>query len=89
MSNFTVRTPDQLPQLLQAFRKEAGLTQAEAALRMGVSQQTLSALERNAERVSVERLMRLLGILGVEIVLRKDAPPPGNSDEAPSTTHPW
>lgn len=89
MSNFTVRTPEQLPQLLQAFRKEAGLTQAEAALRMGVSQQTLSALERNAERVSVERLMRLLGILGVEFVLRKDAPTPGNSEEAASTTQSW
>lgn len=89
MSNFTVRTPDQLPQLLQAFRKEAGLTQAEAALRMGVSQQTLSALERNAERVSVERLMRLLSILGVEFVLRKDAPMPGNSDETQSTTQAW
>jgi Predicted transcriptional regulators len=97
MRNFTVRTSDQLPQLLQAFRKEAGLTQAEAALRMGVSQQTLSALERNAARISVERLMRLLGILGVEFVLRKEAPSPGNSDshsdsnsgEASSTTQAW
>lgn len=89
MSNFTVRTTDQLPQLLQAFRKEAGLTQAEAALRMGVSQQTLSALERNAARISVERLMRLLSILGVEFVLRKDAPTPCSSAEAPPTTQAW
>jgi HTH-type transcriptional regulator/antitoxin HipB len=89
MRNFTVRTSDQLPQLLQAFRKEAGLTQAEAALRLGVSQQTLSALERNAARVSVERLMRLLSILGVEFVLRKDSPSSGPSDEAPSTTQAW
>lgn len=89
MRNFTVRTSDQLPQLLQAFRKEAGLTQAEAALRMGVSQQTLSALERNAARVSVERLMRLLSILGVEFVLRKESGSPTNSDEASSTTQAW
>jgi HTH-type transcriptional regulator/antitoxin HipB len=89
MRNFTVRTSDQLPQLLQAFRKEAGLTQAEAALRLGVSQQTLSALERNAARVSVERLMRLLSILGVEFVLRKDSPSPSHSDEASSTTQAW
>ena len=31
-SQFTVRTADQLPTLLQAFRKEAGLTQREVAL---------------------------------------------------------
>lgn len=34
-------------------------------------QQTLSALERNAENVSAGRLMRLLSVLGVELVLRK------------------
>lgn len=72
MSDFVVRTPDQLPALLQAFRKQAGLTQEEAAVRLGVTQQTLSALERNAERVSAARLMKLLGLLGVELVLRKD-----------------
>ena len=81
---FTVRTTEQLPQLLKAFRKNAGLTQADVALRLGVTQQTVSALERNAEAVSAERLMRLLNILGVEWVLRTrstaptDPPAPGN-----------
>ncbi len=32
MLGFTVRTTDQLPILLQAFRKEAGLTQSDVAL---------------------------------------------------------
>lgn len=68
---FTVRTAEQLPALLQAFRKQAGLTQAAAALRLGVTQQTLSALERNAEKVSADRLLQLLSILGVELVLRQ------------------
>lgn len=68
---FPIRTSDQLSSLLQAFRKDAGLTQADAALRMGVTQQTLSALERNADKVSAGRLLKLLGILGVEVVLRK------------------
>lgn len=71
MSDYPVRTPEQLPALLQAFRKDAGLTQAEVALRLGVTQQTISALERNAETVSAERLMRLLSILGVELAFRK------------------
>jgi HTH-type transcriptional regulator/antitoxin HipB len=71
MPDFTVRTAAQLPSLLQAFRKQAGLTQAAAAMRLGVTQQTLSALERNAEKVSADRLLELLSILGVELVLRQ------------------
>nr|WP_316641765.1 helix-turn-helix transcriptional regulator [uncultured Roseateles sp.] len=76
MSEFTVRTADQLPTLLQAFRKEAGLTQSEIAVRLGVTQQTYSALERNAEKVGAARLLKLLGILGVELVLSQPAPSP-------------
>jgi HTH-type transcriptional regulator/antitoxin HipB len=79
MAGYTVRTADQLPALLQAFRKEAGLTQSEAALRLGVTQQTYSALERNAETVGAARLLNLLGILGVELVLSK----PGDPHEPP------
>jgi HTH-type transcriptional regulator/antitoxin HipB len=71
MSEFAVRTTEQLPTLLQAFRKASGMTQAEVALRLGVTQQTMSALERNADRVNAGRLLQLLGILGVELVLRK------------------
>lgn len=71
MSEFTPRTPQQLPGLLQSFRKACGLTQSEVALRLGVTQQTLSALERNADKVSAARLMALLAVLGVELVLRQ------------------
>jgi HTH-type transcriptional regulator/antitoxin HipB len=75
MPDFVVRTPEQLPGLLQAYRKQTGMTQAEAAVRLGVTQQTMSALERNAEKVSAARLMKLLSILGVELVLRKEEAP--------------
>jgi HTH-type transcriptional regulator/antitoxin HipB len=80
MAGYTVRTADQLPALLRAFRKEAGLTQRDAALRLGVTQQTYSALERNAETVGAARLLKLLGILGVELVLGKPvADPPSRA----------
>ncbi len=72
--DYPVRTPDQLTTLLQAFRKEAGMTQTEAARRLGVKQQTISALERNAETVSAKRLLSLLNVLGVELVMRKATP---------------
>ncbi len=50
------------------------MTQSDVAQQLGVTQQTISALERNAETVSAERLMRLLNILGVDLVLRKRPP---------------
>lgn len=80
MSEYHLRTAEQLSILLQAFRKESGLTQREVALRLGVTQQTYSTLERNAESVGVARLLKLLGILGVELVLSK----PANSRDAPA-----
>jgi len=76
MPDFIVRTAEQLPALLQGFRKQAGLTQADAALRLGVTQQALSALERNAEKASAERLLELLSILGVEFILRQSSASP-------------
>ncbi|KGM39912.1 XRE family transcriptional regulator [Aquabacterium sp. NJ1] len=85
MQAFPVRSPDQLPALLQSFRKAAGLTQAETALRLGVTQQTYSALERHASKVSAERLLQLLNLLGVELVLHaKSTPQPGVRAAEPS-----
>lgn len=81
MSGFTVRTADQLPSLLQGFRKEAGLTQSDVALRLGVTQQTYSALERNAENIGAARLLKLLSILGVEMTLDKPAPAQSTADK--------
>ena len=62
MAEFTVRTAEQLPALLQGFRKQAGLTQAATAMRLGVTQQTLSALERNAEKISADRLLQAMAM---------------------------
>lgn len=85
MTDFTLRTAEQLPALLQGFRKQAGLTQAATALRLGVTQQTYSALERNAEKISAERLVQVLSLFGVEVVLRTtaDDPPLGRSSSGP------
>jgi HTH-type transcriptional regulator/antitoxin HipB len=83
MSDYHLRTAEQLSILLQAFRKESGLTQSEVALRLGVTQQTYSTMERNAERVGVARLLKLLGILGVELVLSKPTSAADSSTAVP------
>jgi len=71
MADFTIRTAGQLPVIVQVFRKQAGLPQSAVAMHLGITQQTLSALERNAEKVGADRLLALLSILGVELVLRE------------------
>ena len=88
MRAFIVHTAEQLPALLKAFRKEAGLTQVEVAIRLGVTQQTISALERNAQKVSAERLLHLLGILGVEMVLQGKLHPSSETTPA-AEMPPW
>jgi len=71
MTEFTVRTSKHLSALLQGYRRQAGLTQAEMAKRLGITQQTLSAFERNAEKASAQRVLEYLNILGVIMVLRQ------------------
>lgn len=86
-NEFPIRTSDQLSGVLQAFRKESGLSQTEVAKRMGLTQQKLSHLERNAQNVSADRILKLLGVLGVELVLRRAEASwsvASNSEE-----HPW
>ncbi|MGH8083652.1 MAG: helix-turn-helix domain-containing protein [Lysobacter sp.] len=67
---YALRTSDQLRPVLQGFRKARDLSQTELASRLGITQQALSALEREPDSASVGRLMQVLAALDVEIVLR-------------------
>lgn len=67
--NYTITTLDQLRPILLGFRKSRGLTQAGAAARLGIAQQTYAQLESNPGVVSVERLFKVLRVLGVDLVL--------------------
>lgn len=86
-NEFPIRTSDQLSGVLQAFRKESGLSQTEVAKRMGLTQQKLSHLERNAQNVSADRILKLLSVLGVELVLRRAGA--SWSVASNSKDHPW
>ncbi|HEY4294890.1 MAG TPA: helix-turn-helix transcriptional regulator [Paraburkholderia sp.] len=65
-----IATPDQMAQLLAASRRQAGLTQAEAAARIGISQSRISALETAAEPLTLAQLLALCGIYGLQLQLR-------------------
>ena len=70
----TLRTPEQLQLAIRARRKALGLTQAEVATRMGLSQKRLSALERNPALLSVSQLLVLTALLGIELRVGTAAP---------------
>lgn len=67
---YAIQHPKQLSALLKALRAQAGLSQAQVAAKLGVTHQAISALERHPEKATLDRLMRFLGALNVDIVLR-------------------
>lgn len=69
---YPVKTISQLRPFLQGFRKEAGYTQAQIAELLDITQQRYAKLEARPESVSLDQLMKVFQLLGVELVLNKD-----------------
>jgi len=63
----TISTPYQMGQILSAGRRRAGLTQAEAASRLGVSQSRISALEADSGALTLNQLMTLFGAYELQL----------------------
>ena len=67
-------SPQQAAELLVGRRKAFGLSQAEVAARLGISQNRLSELETRPERLTFDRLLALAGVLGLELALGERKP---------------
>jgi len=67
-------SPQQAAELLIGRRKALGLSQAEVAARLGISQNRLSELETRPERLTFDRLLALAGVLGLELALGERKP---------------
>jgi HTH-type transcriptional regulator/antitoxin HipB len=72
-----VTTPAQLGEVLRGRRKARGLSQAELAARLNISQSRLSTLESDPAGLTLDRLLALAGVLGLEIVVQDRAPSRG------------
>jgi HTH-type transcriptional regulator/antitoxin HipB len=88
--------PEQLSQHLRSMRKVRGLTQAQLAARMGVTQSRISAIETDATKLTNEQLLRVLSALDASMVLRMadprptaTAPEPGSKPMADDTGGLW
>lgn len=67
--NYVVNTLEQLKPILVGYRKSNGMSQKDMAERLNVSQQAYQALESNPQSATVERLMKVLNVLGVKLHL--------------------
>lgn len=77
---YRLATPQQAGQILTSRRKSLGLSQSAAAAGLGISQNRLSELETHPERLTLERLISLAGLLGLELVLQEKKPSTDTSE---------
>ena len=62
-----VTTTQQIGAMLQSRRKSLELTQEQVASKLGLSQNRLSVLESRPATLTVEQLLALLNVLGLEL----------------------
>ncbi len=78
-----IRTTLQLGQLLLSARKHQGMSQAELASRLGLSQARISQLEQQPETITAQQLLQLTSVLGLELLVQtRDAVPDAGSTDA-------
>jgi HTH-type transcriptional regulator / antitoxin HipB len=74
MSDFPIKTPDQLKTMLRSLRRAQGLSQSEFGRKVGLSQERISAIENHPERVTTDQLLTLLMALDMELVIKPRLP---------------
>lgn len=65
-----IHTYEDLLRALISWRESKGWSQSELASRIGRRQSTIGNYEAGANKVSVERLIELLDVFGLELVVR-------------------
>jgi len=78
-----LQLPDQLALHLKSLRKAAGVSQAQLAQRLGVSQSRVAAIERDPAAISVRQLMEILQLLDADLLMRPRADEVASSAPVP------
>jgi HTH-type transcriptional regulator/antitoxin HipB len=69
-----VTTPGQVADILRQRRRTRGFSQTDVAHKLGVSQARVSAIETKPASLTLDRLIALANLLGLEVVLRDRSP---------------
>jgi HTH-type transcriptional regulator/antitoxin HipB len=68
-----ITTSAQLGEVLRGRRKARRVSQQELAVKLGISQSRLSTLESDPAGLTLDRLLALASVLGLEIVIQDRA----------------
>ncbi len=79
MSEYPIRSTEQLRALLQQLRHQAGWSQRQFGERIGLSQERISAIENHPERITVDQFLTVLMALDAEMAIGKRRPPAPDS----------
>lgn len=77
--NYTINTLDQIKPILVGFRKSNGLSQKALAEKLGISQQSYQTLESAPQKITIERLFKVLSILDIKLQFVEKNQPLENS----------
>jgi len=71
-----INTPSQVGEILRGRRKARRVSQRDLAAKLAISQSRLSTIEEHPEGLTLDRLILLAKLLGLELVLqdKTDAP---------------
>jgi HTH-type transcriptional regulator/antitoxin HipB len=75
MTEYPIKTPQQLGSVLQGYRKERGLTQKDVGARLGIAQNSVSQIESEPGRAGLARVFKMLAALDLELVVRPRGTP--------------
>ena len=77
-----ITTPAQVAEIIRGRRKARQLSQHELATKLGLSQARLSVLESDASTLTLDRLILLAKLLGLELVVQ-------DKDDEPKSKAQW
>jgi len=86
--DYPIQTPLQLSTHLRALRKARGFSQAALGEALSVGQTRVARIEGKPTAISVEQLLEVLGVLGVQLVLRDVESTRGGQAQDPTSKAP-
>lgn len=70
MTDYPIKTPEQLGAVLRGYRRDQSLTQKSVGAKCGLAQNAISQIEAAPGKASLARIFKLLAALELEIVVR-------------------
>lgn len=80
MTDYSIKTPQQLGAVLEGYRRNRGLTQKDVGAKVGLAQSVVSLLEKSPQRAGLARVFKLLSALDLELSVRRRETPSRRSE---------